>query len=336
MATVRFSILASSSLLCLLGCHGTPPSEPSGSVGGAGGETNGPEERPKRVVGYLPTYRSLNPRYLDLETLTHLCVAFANPIGDVGESDFDEAARAQMLPLVRAAHERGVRVLASIAGGTKEQGELVASWITSDRRETYVRGLLSVVERYELDGVDVDIQGEAVNQDYEPFVHALRAALPEDKELTAAVATKNGDAFPNSALAVYDFVNIMSYDQCSWSTTACEQASFEDTLRDLEYWTTDKGVVRSKAVLGVPFYGWCWGCAEKQTALTYGEILFRYSEAKTTDWVVDGDVTISLNSATTIERKAELAHEYGGIMVWELGQDATGDDALFGVIRRAQ
>lgn len=332
--------LALSSLAFAIACRGAPASDPAsdppGSLGGDGGAPSEGDEKPKRVVGYLPTYRSLDPRYLDLETLTHLCVAFANPVGEAGESDFDETVRDSIPPLVRAAHERQVRVLASIAGGTKEQGELVASWIRKDRRATYIEGLLAVVERYDLDGIDVDIEGDAVNEDYEPFVRDLRKALRKGQDLTAAVATKNGEAFPNAALTLYDFVNVMSYDQCSWSEVACDQASFEDSLRDLDYWTETKGVPRSRVVLGVPFYGWCWGCQEKQTALTYGEILFRYPEARTTDWIVDGATTISLNGATTIAKKAKVAKDYGGVMMWELGQDATGDDSLFRVIRDAQ
>lgn len=291
---------------------------------------------PERVVGYLPTYRSLDPARLDFDTLTHLCVAFANPTGRGSESDFDEAVRPQIAPLVSAAHAKNVKVLASIAGGTKASGELVGAQLTPDKVDAYVAALLDLVARYELDGIDVDIEGEAVTETYEPFVKKLSAALPDDKLLTAAVATKNRDAFSSAALAEYDFINIMSYDQCSWSDTACDQASLEASHADLDYWTKERKVPRHKAVLGVPFYGWCWGCAEMQTALTYSQILAQYPEAKTDDWIRENGVEISLNSASTIATKAELAKSYGGIMIWELGQDATGDDALFRVVADAQ
>jgi GH18 family chitinase len=303
---------------------------------GATGTGGAPAVMPRRVVGYLPTYRSLAPESYDFDTLTHLCIAFANPTGNGAESDFDANVRESIAPLVTAAHEKGVKVLASIAGGTKASGELVGAQLTPDKVDAYIAALLDLVDRYELDGIDVDIEGEAVTATYEPFVKKLNAALPEGKLLTAAVATKNRDAFTDGALAEYDFINVMSYDQCSWSDLPCEQATLEATNADLEYWTVERSVPRDKTVLGVPFYGWCWGCSDMQSALTYGQILAQYPQAKTEDWIVEGEQTISLNSAATIATKAELAQEYGGVMIWELGQDAPGDDALFKVIADAQ
>jgi GH18 family chitinase len=106
----------------------------------------------------------------------------------------------------------------------------------------------------------------------------------------------------------------------------------EGTLEDLKYWTESRGVPLDKAVLGVPFYGWCWGCSDKQIAMTYGQIVAQYPQAKEENWIRQDGKEISLNSAATIAAKTKLAMKYGGIMVWELGQDAQGDDALFNVI----
>lgn len=287
---------------------------------------------PHRVVGYLPTYRSLSPEAHQLDALTHLCIAFANPTGEGGASDFPETVRERIAPLVDAAHAHGVRVLASIAGGTKEQGELVAAELVPARVDGYVAGLVDLVERYALDGIDVDIEGEAITETYEPFVAKLDTALGPERLLTAAVATKNGAPVTDGALRHYDFVNIMAYDHCSWSDEPCDQASLAGTQRDLDYWTGERRLPRHATVLGVPFYGWCWGCDERQTALTYGQILSRYPQAKTDDWIRQDGVEISLNSAATIAEKARWAREYGGVMIWELGQDAPGDDSLLPVI----
>jgi spore germination protein YaaH len=192
------------------------------------------------------------------------------------------------------------------------------------------------LERYDLDGIDVDIEGEAVTETYEPFVLRLAEALPEEKVLTAAVATKNGEAFSMTALEAYDFINIMAYDHCSWSDTPCDQASMTGARADLEYWTETRGYPRRKAVLGVPFYGWCWGCTEMQSSLTYPQIIRDYPDGRTKDWIEEGEVTITLNGPSTIREKALLAHDYGGIMIWELGQDAAGGDSLFAEIAGSQ
>jgi GH18 family chitinase len=287
------------------------------------------------VVGYLPTYRDLSPESLQLELLTHLCIAFANPTGEGSRSDFPEPVRARITPLVEAAHARGVRVLASIAGGTKEQGDLVAAELVPARVDAYVAGLVDLVEHYGLDGIDVDIEGDAITETYEPFVTRLDAALGPERLLTAAVATKNGAPVSDGALRRYDFVNIMAYDHCSWSEEACDQASLAGTQQDLDYWTGERRLPRHATVLGVPFYGWCWGCDERQTALTYGQILAAYPEAKTEDWIRRDGVEISLNSAATVAEKARWAGQYGGVMIWELGQDAAGEESLLRVVADA-
>ncbi len=317
------------SVFLLVACSPSPSGEDAPPEGGDG-DSN--EPAPNRVVGYLPTYRNLDPAGIHLDALSHLCIAFANPTGEGNESDFEPSAQARIAPLVEAAHERGVQVLASIAGGTKEQGELVGAQIVPEQVDAYISGLLSLMARYDLDGIDVDIEGAAITETYEPFVKKLRAALPSDKLLTAAVATKHGGPVPKGALSEYDFVNLMAYDHCSWADDPCVQASLEGAQEDLDYWTGQKGVPRRKLVLGVPFYGWCWGCSETQSALTYAQILGQYPEAKTDDWIENGNVTISLNSESTIREKTELGQEYGGLMIWELGQDAAGDDSLLGAI----
>lgn len=300
----------------------TPDAEPA--------EPAGPP--PRRVVAYLPTYRSLAPANVDFDTVTHLCIAFANPTGEGSESDFDESVREKIAPLVTAAHEKGVKVLASIAGGTKESGEIVGEQIQPANVDAYIEGLLDLMERYELDGIDVDIEGEAVTETYTPFVTQLNAALPEGKLLTAAIATKNGPAFESVALSEYDFLNLMAYDHCSWSDVACDQASLEGVEEDLRYWLEERAIPGQRLVLGVPFYGWCWGCSEKQTAMTYSQIIAQYPQAKTEDWIREDGKEISFNSAATIAIKTDRALELGGVMIWELGQDARGEDSLMAVI----
>lgn len=317
--------------LLLVGCDGTS-AQPDDDSSAAGGSK--PVAPPRRVVGYIPTYRSMAPEAFDFSVLTHLCIAFANPTGEGSESDFEESARAKIAPLVTAAHAHGVKVLASIAGGTKASGEIVGAQIIPENVDAYIAGLLDLLDRYDLDGIDVDIEGAAVTETYEPFVKKLNAALPAGKLMTAAVATKNGDPVSKAALDEYDFINVMAYDHCSWSDTPCDQSSMEGTMEDLKYWTEKRGYPIDKTVLGVPFYGWCWGCSEMQSAMTYAQIVQQYPQAKEENWIREGEVEISLNSALTIATKTQLAMQYGGIMVWELGQDARGEDSLFAVIAR--
>jgi GH18 family chitinase len=158
-------------------------------------------------------YRSLDPADHDFDTLTHLCLAFA--IDQGGSLGFN-AEPEEIQALIDAAHEKGVYVLASIAGAAG--GQAVEDAIQPDVVDAYVTQLLDLLETFDLDGIDVDIEGNHVGSTYEPFVIKLSDALPEGKLLTAAVATWNGADFSDGALAEYDFINLMSYDHCgSWS-----------------------------------------------------------------------------------------------------------------------
>src|SRR5688572_20337472 len=96
-------------------------------------------------------------------------------------------------------------------------------------------------------------------------------------------------------------------------------------------WWVNKGLAKEKAVFGVPFYGYSWANG-KATALTYAQILAQAPDAATVDQVQVAGATTYLNSRVTIQAKAKLARQYGGIMIWELGQDAAGDASLLKAI----
>lgn len=312
---------------CLVGCTDGDGDGDGDTPTGSGGTSTGGPSPNERIVGYLPTYRNINPIAVPLNQLTHLCIAFANPTG--GGVDFD-AAPEDITALVNAAHAEGVLVLASIAGAAG--GEAVAAAIVPASVDNFVSSLLGLVTKYNLDGIDVDIEGHNVNSTYEPFVIKLSDALPEGKLLTAAVATWNGGDFPDGALARFDFINLMSYDHCgSWSD-ACDHSTYAESISELAYWENERGIASDRMVLGVPFYGYCWGSGCPGEALTYAELVAGYPGAKDGDSLTGADYFISYNGPETIAQKAQLAGSHGGIMIWELGQDAAGADSLLSVI----
>lgn len=313
-----------------LSTGGGPATGASGGVPGSGG---GATVKRQRVVGYLPTWRSFDPSALDFDTLTHLCIAFAYPSGPSNALTLD-ADVASLDTLIAAAHAKDVKVLLSLAGAAG--GAATAARIVPATVDAFVSEVVEMIEARAFDGVDVDIEGENVNDDYEPFVKKLRAALPAEKLLTAAVATWNGDDFSDGALAEYDFLNLMSYDHCgSWSS-ACDHALYSKTLEELEYWETTRGIPADEVVVGVPFYGYCWGASCPAAAMTYPEILAFDADGRTSDYLVGDGYEISLNGPATLAQKVELAKLHGGLMIWELGQDGVGDDSLFAVVRAGQ
>src|SRR6202000_546830 len=111
-----------------------------------------------RVVAYLPNYSGSYASWaksIDFTKMTHLNLAFASATTsngwDMGASDSDVAA------LVKAAHAKGVKVIASLGGGGGDQ-TVIAQYKTASNGPSMVANLDTFVTAHDFDGVDVDIE----------------------------------------------------------------------------------------------------------------------------------------------------------------------------------
>lgn len=84
----------------------------------------------------------------------------------------------------------------------------------------------------------------------------------------------------------------------------------------------------SKVCLGVPFYGYNFDI-DNGEYISYRDII---KDDPATLSVQDQTGEIYYNGRTTIAAKTELAQDYGGIMVWEISQDAAAPYSLLDVI----
>ncbi|HEX2877089.1 MAG TPA: glycosyl hydrolase family 18 protein [Polyangiaceae bacterium] len=326
---------------------GGAPSAGTSSVAGSGGSVTlggtggaidpGPGGKPgQRTVVYLPDYRGALSTWatqIDFSRMTYLnlCFAEVDAAGNVSYADPGLDA------FVAAAHAKGVKVCMAIGGATViENGGVYATVLQDGMRDTLVNKLGEFAANHQLDCIDVDLEGNGVNQYYEAFVTSLASKLhAQNKEMTSAVSSWFGDKITDKAIQAFDFINVMAYDlhNPGGSTQPVQSSSIEEATAEVEYWT-NRGLAKNKAVFGVPFYGYKWA-GSKGEALTYAEILSQNAAAATEDKVTLGSSTVYLNSRTTITAKAKLAKTYGGIMVWELGQDAPGDASLLKAINDA-
>ena len=291
--------------------------------------TNTPTNTAFRTVGYLMIDRpdiATATAQLDFASLTHLDLAFINP--DSTGAFTDNAA---LVPIVSVAHSNHVKVLMSIAGG--DIPPYFTSLLVDGKRTAFIKAIIAMVEKYGFDGVDVDIEGDNINANYGKFVTELGTALTTNHKLmTAALATWNGSSVPDSALAAFDFVNIMSYDKTGpWDPSHPGQhAPYSMAVSDLAYWGGTRHVSKDRLTLGVPFYGYSFGNSTAVGSLNYGDIVASFPGAATQDqYNVHGGVTVYYNGIPTIRSKTQLAlQQAGGIMIWELSQDATGSNSL--------
>ncbi|MBV9962012.1 MAG: hypothetical protein JO072_07160 [Parafilimonas sp.] len=283
-----------------------------------------------RIVGYLNTWDNFpnNANNLDYTKITHLNIAFANPDANGNLTEFTGLKK-----VVRNAHASNVKVLMSMGGA--DLGGTKTNWknLTQPQNvQSFCNQLLAYVQSNNLDGLDVDLEGNIIGNNYGGFIQTLSSVLkPKHKLLTAAVATWFADQIPSSTFAYFDFCNIMSYDSTGpWDPNHPGQHStYTMAESDLDFWAA-KGLPQNKTGLGVPFYGWGFYNKFSQDEYAYGDLVKQYPGAQHEDQVAD---TIYYNGIPTIKKKTKLAmRKASGIMIWQLTEDAQGKKSLLDAI----
>ncbi len=287
-----------------------------------------PAQEDFKVVGYLPYYRFGFSDQINFQQLTHLNIAFANPLMngqlEVGGQD--------IAPIVDIARSHGLTVLISMGGGlTQEWREAWRSLMEPPNRTGFIHTIMEFVRDHELDGVDMDLEGGDVTYLYSPFVLELRDSLSaEGKLLTAALPGISRDAdITDAALAAFDWVNMMVYNLTGpWApNNPGPHSPFEFAVSSINHWF-GQGVPPEKLTLGVPFYGWDFS-ANPVASFTYRTIVAQ----DPANAYADQAGLAYYNGIPTIQRKTELAMNLvSGVMIWEIGQDAYTEYSLLNAI----
>lgn len=282
-----------------------------------------------RVVGYLPNWYGSYASWInkvDFSKLTHINLAFA--LGD-SNGNLQLAANADVDAFVTAAHARGVKVFPSLCGGGGD--DRIAPFYEPNRVDDFVDKIVSYTVARKMDGIDVDVEApQRMGAKYDTFIAKLKAkAAPYGLPVTAAVAQWMQHGMSDTTLRSFDFITVMSYDNTGTWTGAGAHSSYQQAVDALQFYT-NKGVARNKIVLGVPFYGYCWGnCGNGQTStyVLYKDILAKFPSASSVDWIDQGGAKYSFNGVPTMTQKTDLGEQYGGIMIWELAGDVASTNS---------
>lgn len=289
----------------------------------------------KKVIAYVPNWVDLNSfsGSIQYSKLTHINIAFENPDAN-GYLSFNSGSTT----IINAAHTQNVKVFVSLGGGSVSEGGAIRdnyfNLITSSNRTAFIQKIYDYVVAHNFDGVDVDLEGPAINGDYGAFVIALAAKLHANgKQITAALSEGYGGAnVPSSTFAAFDWINIMAYDATGpWAPGSPGQHSpYSMAVNQFNYWT-GRGLPASKAIIGLPFYGYGFGASANQ-GISYANIVAQYPGAENLDQVGN---TIYYNGIPTIKAKTTFAiQNAGGVMIWELSQDATGAKSLLTAVNQ--
>ncbi len=287
-----------------------------------------------KVVGYVPDYRWNIISKLDYSQLTHICVAFINP-DSTGTLSFSQNIDA----LVTLAHAQGVSVLPSLAGGGSyswgEDVSIYENLLDDANRTPFIHKIMDYVRLHHLDGVDLDLEGNALKlANYNKFACELADSLHAGNlEISGAFATGYYAQFVDAAtLEKMDFIGTMSYGGVgSWNyDQPMDEATFDKFVDDVEYFK-GTGMNYDAVAGGIPFYAVEFPMSAQSTYWQYNyDVCSAFTGSKFTGQDPlhhDTLLTVSnhpvyLNSLPTLKKKIEYAvKNAGGIMIWELGCD---------------
>ena len=276
-----------------------------------------------KVIGYLPTWGTFdsNLTAADFTKLTHINIAFGNPDSD-GNLE-ENLSSDQIAALVAKASEHNVKVSISLGGAIAPSYE---DLLNDDSRANFVAQLVSYVEKHNLDGIDIDLEGNNIPTNYEEFVTDLAKELKPEKLLTGALGKWYGNQITDAALEQFDWINLMSYDVTgSWAPeTAGQHSPYSKAEGDLSHFIM-RYVPSTQLVVGVPFYGYDFQYDTPNLMyVSYSKIVNGHSGAENSDQVDE----IYYNGIDTMVKKVQLAKdsESGGIMIWEITQDVDSND----------
>lgn len=280
----------------------------------------------KKVVGYLPSYRLDTLPSINWGNLTHVC--YFSLDADVNGNLLADSTFAMGLPqVVSQVHNAGKKVSVCV-GGWLTDGYFSPIANSTVARINFVNQLVAYCRNNKLDGVDLDWEpvADADVGAYTTLIADLRAGLsPYGLLLSVAVNSKHYDVLPAVGANV-DWVAVRAYDM---NYPHADHSTYADTVASMTFWT-QSGIDKSKLLMGVPFFGLNEGWSN---ALTYAEIINLYNPSAD----LNDAGGYGFNGMTLISNKTvyALGSGFGGMMIWELGQDKFDNRSLLATLATA-
>ncbi|WP_311719402.1 glycoside hydrolase family 18 protein [Tunturibacter empetritectus] len=243
----------------------------------------------QEIIAYIfPKDRIIAPGEVSAEKLTRINYAFADlQNGKIVEGFAHDAENFAALNALKHANP-SLTVLVSI-GGWAWSGNFSDMALTKQRRKIFIESTVQFIEKYDLDGLDIDWEYPGMSgdnhrfrpedkQNYTLLLKELRARFNHEEKklhrhLVTSIATGASTEFlEHTEMAkvqkYVDTVNLMSYDYYvpSWDKTTGHHAPLFTNPADPKKISADRtiheyesaGVPAKKLVLGVPFYGKSW------------------------------------------------------------------------------
>lgn len=273
------------------------------------------------VVGYLPEYRLESMVPAQLAGVTDLVFFGIAPTTE-GRLPNPPIEPSVMAKYCKATATFKGRRLITVGGWDRSAG---FAKLSTNRiaRAAFIEPLLKFCHANGFQGIDYDWEHPKDLKQLHDYAALLAdtKALAGSDDFLVTVAQAGWQILPKKAYAVADRVHLMAYDH------KFPQATMQKSMREMEE-LVNRWCPPHKAVLGIPFYG----RNQKGDALAYAEIARRFPGEISKD-IAGG---YAFNNRSMIQGKIDYIkrRKLGGIMIWELGQDSRGKDALLPLIVR--
>lgn len=268
-----------------------------------------------RIIGYFSNWGPVTK--IKYNNITCVNFAFLKPMPDgtiANDKSYDK-----LYDIVAGARPQKVKVIAALGGQyTDKSFSKIAE--SDDTMNKFVDNVMALVDKYQLDGIDLDWEYPRFNSDEPQKLVQLAKKFSvklhqKGKLLTMAVSGKPkwGALAPDELYPLVDYFNIMAYDDIEQAS----HSSYDFAVSCLNYWIVDRKLPREKANLGLPTYG----RNPKVVPPYYKDLI-----SKGADPNADSFNGVYYNGINTIKKKVDLAmRNVGGIMIWEINGD-TDDD----------
>ncbi|MGA2440387.1 MAG: glycoside hydrolase family 18 protein, partial [Tepidisphaeraceae bacterium] len=292
------------------------------------------------VIGYLPDWEFSHFNSINLSALTQInyFAVVASSTGSLGTTSVDGYSFSQLQTLVTAAHAASPRVSVSITIDPSSQFLAIAQ--SSTATTNFVNNIISFCSTYHLDGVDLDYEPTTGSltqtqiNSYGSLLASLHAATSaKGLVLSAAVQVSTPYIIPQADLSDIDRYLVMDYD-LEYNSSA----PYSESISYLTGWV-NYGVPKADLYMGVPFFGSAGTSWSNSTSEGYSQILSAYAAANggaypaaNVDTVTVGGNTWGFNGIDTAQQKTQyvIQNGFGGIMIWELGQDYFTSGGTYG------
>lgn len=301
-------------------------------VGAAFGEQDEAFNEPFTIHAFLPEYRPHDRALVACAPNARVLAFSAELTTDGTLSELDRVVSKEKLKT------KDCRLDLVIGGGGRSGG--FPSLVREKRgilAKRVAKEVANAIRERGFDGVSYDWEYPQSKEDwsaYSTLLRETRLAIGDEATLSFSVhlTAESFQMIKEFEMTDVDAIHVMAYD----APVGGEGHSSLDLARRVMEHTRAVGIKSSKLTLGVPFYG--RKLTQPSEAKTYEEIRREYAGSQPFDEVGDVVDGFGFNSIDTVKAKVALAKEYGygGVMIWELGQDAQDDESsLFAAIVEA-